>query len=479
MSFRNQVLSALKWTLVGRLSTQFISWAITLSVMHMLVPEDYGLVAMATIFSGFFSLVAEIGLGSSLVQSSEVSTRQIRQVFAAVLLSNFSIFGILSLGVAPLAAIFFAEPRLEQIIPVVALQFIPAAFSVLPGAILDRELSYRGRSLVDFVSGLSGGLLTLGLAFAGYGAWSLAWGSVLSAFLSAVGLNYLKPIREYPLFDFSGSGTIFRFGRDVAANQLVFYFYSQADALVVGKLLGRHALGLYSVSMDLASLPASRIASILNKVAFPSMSMVKRSGGKVNSYILKSVRSISLISFPVMWGISSVSPEIVSGFLGDKWSNATTALSILSLIMPLRVLGPIIHGGLQSVGRADVSFRNTISTGVVMCIAFVVGCQFGLIGVALAWLLAFPCAFLANVHRARAHLDISVRNVIEALYKPMTASALMYVAVSLTRQNLAMQPLQLLAILIAVGCAAYMAASLAFNRAGVNEVLRLIKPEKT
>ena len=478
MSFRNRILSALKWTLIGRFGTQIISWVITVAVMRMLVPEDYGLVAMATIFCGLFSLVAEIGLGSSLVQAKEVSERQMRQVFGVVLLSNFSIFALLALGIAPLAAAFFAEPRLEQIIPIVALQFIPAAFGVIPGAILDRELLYRGCSLVDFGSSLCGGLLTLGLAYSGYGAWSLAWGNVLAAALRAVGLNVLKPYTELPLFDFSGSGTIFRFGRDVAANQLVFYFYSQADALIVGKLLGRHNLGLYSVSMDLASLPASRIASILNKVAFPAMSMVKRNGNQVNSYVLKSIRGISLISFPVMWGISCVSPEIVSVFLGNTWADATTALSILSLIMPFRVLGPIIHAALQSVGRADVSFRNTVSTAVVMCIAFVVGCQFGLNGVALAWLITFPGAFFANVHRACIHLEITMRDIISALYKPAAVSALMFGAVATTRQTLTIAPLPLLAVLIAVGGAVYLGGSLVFNKEGVNEVLRLLRPEK-
>ena len=477
MNFRNQVLSALKWTLIGRFGTQLISWVITIAVMRLLTPEDYGLVAMATIFSGLFSLVAEIGLGSSLVQSKEVSARQMRQVFAGVLLSNFSIFAVLVLGIAPLAALFFTEPRLEQIIPVVALQFIPAAFAVIPSAILDRELLYRGRSLVDFGSSLCGGFLTLGLAYAGYGAWSLAWGNVLSAALRAIGLNVLKPYMELPLFDFSGTGSIFRFGRDVAANQLVFYFYSQADALIVGKLLGRHDLGLYSVSMDLASLPASRIASILNKVAFPAMSMVKRNGAPVSAYALKSIRGISLISFPVMWGISCVSPEIVSGFLGKNWTDATTALSILSLIMPFRVLGPIIHAGLQSVGRADVSFRNTVTTAVVMCIAFVIGCQFGLNGVALAWLIAFPCAFFANVHRACVHLGISMRDVVMALYKPAAVSALMFGAVAMTRQVLAIEPLHLLVVLIAVGAAVYLGGSLLFNRDGVDEVRRLLSPK--
>lgn len=478
MTFKSQVLSALKWTLIGRFSTQFISWAITIVVMRLLVPDDYGLIAMATIFSGLFALVAEVGLGSSLVQAKEVSASQMRQIFAIVLLSNFAVFAVLAGAVAPLATAFFGEPRLESLIQVIALQFIPAAFSVLPSAMLDREMHYRGRSIVDFMSNLCGGLATLGLAYAGYGAWSLAWGTVISGTLRAIGLCWLKPYKEFPLFRFAGSGQMIRFGRDVVANQLVYYFYSQADALIVGKLLGRYDLGLYSVSINLASMPASRMASILNQVAFPAMSKAKRDGGNVSSYILKSMRGISLIVFPVMWGMSSVTPEIVNGLLGENWAAATTVFSLLCLIMPLRVLGPIFHAGLQSVGRADVSFKNTCITAVIMCTSFVVGCQFGLIGLALAWVIFSPITFFANVSRACPHLDLSLGRVVASIYKPALVSALMYGAVAATRQSLTLPPLPQLAALIAVGGVVYLTGSLVFNKEGITEALRLLRPEK-
>jgi len=478
MSFREKVLSALKWTLIGRVSTQFASWAITILVMRLLAPEDYGLVAMATVFSGLLALVAEVGLGSSMVQAQEVSEQQRRQVFGIVILSNMAVVVSLVFVIGPLSAWFFDEPRLSQLLAVISLQFLPAAFSVLPGALLDREMLYKGRNIVEFFASISGGLLTIALAYGGYGAWSLAWGTVLSAFVRAVGLNAITPHHVLPSFHFQGSGQMFRFGRDITLNQLVYYLYGQADSFIIGKLLGKHDLGLYSVSMNLASLPASRIASILNQVAFPALSKVKRDGGDVKPYILASIRGISLIAFPVMWGMSSVAQEIVNGILGNQWAAAIAAFSILCLVMPLRVLGPIIHAGLQSVGRADVSFKNTCTAAVVMCISFVFGCRFGLTGLAITWVVVFPVVFIANLNRARSHLGIRVTEVMVVLAKPIAASVAMYGAVCFARPLLEGPPLINLGILALLGAVIYIGTSLMVNREGIAEATRLLRPQK-
>lgn len=478
MTFRNQVLSALKWTVIGRFSTQLISWAITIVVMRLLAPGDYGLIAMASLFSGLFAVVAEIGMGSSITQSKDILPRQIRQVYAIVLLSNFGIFFLLVLVVAPLAAIFFGEPRVESVIRVVALQFIPAAFAVIPSAMLDRDMEYRGRAAVDFASALSGALLTLVLAYLGYGAFALAWGTVAAGVIRVAGLNWIKPYRESPLFDFSDTTHMLRFGRDVAATRLVYYFYSQADSFIVGKLLGKNELGLYSVSMNLASMPAARLAVTIDQVAFPALSKVKREGGIGSQYVLKSLRAVSLLSFPIMWGMSSVAFELVETLLGNNWIQATTALALLCLIMPLRVIGPIIHASLQSVGRADISFRNTCITAVTMCIAFVVGCQFELLGLALSWVIVFPLVFVFNMHRAAPHLGLTVGTILQALYKPLLVSAIMYGVVAAIREVLFMAPLPSLLLLIAVGACTYGLFSLLLNKQGLIEALHILRPTK-
>lgn len=478
VSFRSQVLTALKWTVIGRASTQLMSWVITVVVIRLLSPNDYGLIAMATLFSGLFAVIAEIGMGSSIIQSQDVTPRQVRQVFAVVLLSNVVIFLVLALVIAPLAAIFFDESRVEWVIRVVSIQFVPAAFSVIPSAMLDRDMEFRGRAAVDFISTLLGALLTCGLAYQTYGAFALAWGTVATCTLRAIGLNWIKPYREFPLFNFSGVGHMLRFGRDVAANRLVYYFYSQADSFIIGKLLGKHDLGLYSVSMSLASMPASRLAVTIDQVAFPALSKVKRNGGDVRQYVLTSLRAVSLLSFPVMWGMSSVAPEFVYAILGETWVAASTPLALLCLIMPLRVLGPIFHASLQSVGRADVSFRNTCTTAVAMCIAFIAGCQYGLSGLALSWVIVFPLAFLFNMFRASDFLGLTLGAILQALYKPLLVSLIMYGVVAGTRQLLSLSALPALLVLIAVGAVTYLVSSLILNRDGLREAKHLLQRER-
>lgn len=360
----------------------------------------------------------------------------------------------------------------------VALQFIPAIFTVIPSAMLDRDMEYRGRAAVDFTSTLGGALITLALAYRGYGAFALAWGPVVAGSLRVIGLNWIKPYRELPSFDFSGVGHMLRFGRDVAANRLVYYFYSQADAFIVGKLLGKYDLGLYSVSMNLASMPASRLAVTIDQVAFPALSKVKREGGDVSQYVLGSLRCVSLLSFPVMWGMSSVAPGLVDVLLGENWIAATTALTLLCLVMPLRVLGPILHASLQSVGKANVSFKNTYTTAIAMCIAFIVGCQFGLTGLAVAWVVAFPLSFILTIFRAAPHLGLTLAGMLLALYRPMLVSGIMYGAVAGVRQSVTLPALHSLLILIAVGVVTYVIFSLVLNREGVNEALRLLRSPK-
>lgn len=476
MTFKARVLIALKWSIIGRISTQVVSWAVSILVMRALMPSDYGLVAMASIFTGLFGLVAEIGMGSSLVQAKDVTSQQLREVFGLVLLSNFIVFLILAMLIAPLASFIFNEPQVTGILRIVALQFIPAAFSVLPTALLERSMQYKGRAAADFVANIGGALLTLWMAYHGYGALSLAWGAVLTALIRTLLLNCLMPFKQLPVLRLRGNGTMIHFGKNVAANQLAYYFLAQVDSLIVGKVLGQTQLGFYSVAMNLASMPASRVGAILNQVAFPAMSMVKREGGDVTRYFLRGIRSVSFVAFPVMWGMSALTPELIYGLLGPTWTNAVLPMMLLCLIMPLRMLGPVINATLQSVGRADISLRNTCTTAVVMCAAFFVGCQFGLRGLALAWVIIFPLVFMFNVSLASRHLNLAIADFAWSLTRPVTVTAIMYGVIVASRNCFTLPPLSMLAVLALIGACTYFLASVILNRAGVAELLAIIRP---
>jgi len=475
VSLRNQVLAGLKWIVLGRLMSQVVTWAITIYVIRLLSPEDYGLMALAAIFSALFALVAEIGLGPTLVQTADLPPQRLQQIFGLVFLSNGVVCLMMAVLVAPAAAWFFGDARLELVIQVIALQFVPAAFAVVPAALLERDMKFRGRALTDLVSTVGGALITLFMAYRGYGVFALAWGAVSQSSIRAIGLNIVGRYPGRPLFRFAGCGNMFSFGRNVAATQLVWFFYSQADSFIVGKLLGKHDLGIYSVSMDLASLPASRVSAILNQIVFPSLSKVKREGGAVGPYLLKGVSGVSLLSFPVMWGISSIAPELVQVLLGEKWTEAVLPLALLCLIMPLRVLSPIMHSGLHSIGRADVSFRVTYITAAAMCSAFLVGAQFGLLGLSLSWVLIFPMVFIFNMLKSGKLMQLTIREIALALFKPALVSGLMYGTVAITRSILPWPPIANLVLLVVIGAISYSVFTLLLNRQGLSEVRNLIR----
>ena len=467
---RSQVLESLKWATSTRVAAQVVSWAITILVMRLLLPGDYGLFALALVFVGLFGLVSEIGLSASIVQSESISLHELRRIFGALLLVNAG-FCVATLLIAYWAARFFAEPQLEPVMQVLGLAFLVAPFGVIPAALLERELRFRERSLVELSAALTTSVLVLCLAYRGWGVWALVAGNVFQSSWRTVALNRVRPFLHWPSFAFDRREPLFAFGRDVLIARLLWFYYGQLDVFLAGKLLGKEALGIYSVSMHIASIPVQRVSVIVNQVALSAFAQAKRDAGPIDYLVLKAIRTMSFIAFPVLWGISSISHELVSLALGPAWDTAAPILALVSLSMPLRMLGEVVKSALQSVGRADLVVRNNAVTAIVMPLAFAVGLQFGLVGLALTWVVVYPLVFVQNLARAGPVLGVRAREMLSAMARPAIISAAMYAAVALARTAADAGSGVMLAVLIGVGAATYALMSVAANRDGVREML--------
>ena len=305
MNLPNSVLSALRWSASARLASQIITWAMTLVVIRILAPTDYGLLAMATAVITFLVMLAEFGLGTALVQAKEVDTAMLRNAFGLVLAIDFALTAVLVLG-APLVAAFFDEPRLVLIIRVLAIQFVIAAFSVIPDSLLQRGMVFRGKSLIDLASAVLGGIASLSLALAGAGVWALVGGMLLSQTVKTVGVNIISPFAHLPGFSPKGMRSLLLFGGHVTIVQVVWTLVSQIDVIIGGRWLGKEVLGLYSVAMHLASLPNQKISGIINQVAFPAFARIQEDIKQVSKHLLMVFRLLSFFAFPVGWGISSM-----------------------------------------------------------------------------------------------------------------------------------------------------------------------------
>ena len=476
MTLRKQVFSAIRWTAGARAISQVITWAITLVVVRLLTPGDYGLLAMASIFLGFMVTLADAGMGPFLVQRPELTGRIVKQMFGLVLLVYLALAGLLVLT-APLIAQFFDEPRLVSVARVLSLHLVLGSLAVVPDAVLQRTLQFRNRSVLELGAAVLGSLTTLGLAMAGAGVWALVSGTLTTQAVRTLGVNLLARTLAWPELSWSSARALLKVGSQTSASGFVSFLLMQADSFIAGKWLGKDLLGAYSVAMHLASLPNQRISTLIGQVAFPAFSRVQHDRKMVASYVLLGVRVLSLFSFPIFWGLSSVASEFVQVILGPKWLASTIPLQIISLVMPLRTINTFVPNAIQGLGRFDVALKNVVLSFAIFVLAFTVGVQWGLLGLCLAWLVAMPIASLITMRINMRILETPMKSLFLSMGRPAIAALLMYCTISLCRSTVlsSVSDPSKLALSIIVGFVAYVGLIRLIDRAGFDELIGLLR----
>ncbi len=479
MDIRSKVMSALRWTAAARLVGQVISWAITILVIRMLTPGDYGLMAMGTVLVSLLFLLNTVGLDAILVQDKDLDEPARRKIFGVIILMNVCCFLLLFLG-ADLAAAFFEEPQLAAVLRVMSLQFLILAFETLPQSALEREIDFARRSVVDLVTLVLSSLLTLTLAMLGYGVWSLVWGMVANAAFRVLGLNLITRALVWPSFDFRGMRRHFSFGAFVSMDRGLWFLFSESDKFIGGKLLGQHALGYYAVANQLASLPIYKLAGLLNAVAFPAFSRAHaaENDSRVHEYLLTATRILAIAAFPVFLGISCTAEALVAALLGDKWLPAAPLLQLLALVMPLRLLSNVFGPLLWGIGQPSVSAGNYAISALVLPPALAVGAlSAGAVGLAYAWLLAYPLVFVVTALRTCSRVGVPLRVYLGQLLRPALAAAFMYAAVMYA--DTLIEPTVgvwlRLGLLVGSGVAAYGLAMLIIGRDSLRETVALLR----
>ena len=301
ISLKSRVVNAVFWLGITKLLGQALSWVLTIYIVRMLSPDDYGLMGMAGVFIGFIILFNELGLGSAIIHKKNLAENDISNIFWLVFLLNVGLY-LLSFIISPLIASFFNEPRLIIIIRVIAINMIISSLGFISYNMLTKEFTFRKRSQAEFIGNLSGGIATFLFVKNGLGVWSLVYGSIILT--SVTNLLFYLYYPWWPSFSFSFSKIkeMFNFGLKVAIARFLWYVYTNSDSLMAAKLLGKTALGYYSLAFQFASIPLDKIVSLVSQVAFPAFSEIQEDAERLKSYFMKIIRFIAFVTFPLFCG---------------------------------------------------------------------------------------------------------------------------------------------------------------------------------
>jgi O-antigen/teichoic acid export membrane protein len=379
-----KTIRGLQWATLSQIVRQVWQVALSAIMARLLCPADYGLFGMALVFVGFAGIFSTLGFSAVLVQRKDLSARHIDAAFA-LQLSLGLVLTLLVLGTAPLIAQFFHEPQLTTLVRALAFLFALTPFQSVPGQLLAREMQFRSIAIRDITAGIVSGLIALAMALTGCGVWSLVAQALSNALLSALLVWRLIPRAPRPVFDRAALREMWGFSGNYLGSTVVNYWARNVDSMLIGKMLGKLDVGIYSRAYSLMLLPLSQVTGVVAQVMFPALSQIQDDHAKVRRVYLKAMRMLAFFTFPMMAGLMVTADPFIRVLCGPQWLAAIPIFKILCVVGLLQSIGATGGWIFTSQGRTDLMFRWTIAYTLVSIVCFAAGLQWGLLGLATAY----------------------------------------------------------------------------------------------
>ena len=373
-----------KWTMTATAVTAVLQIGYTAVMARLLTPEAFGLVALANVILRFGVYFAKMGMERALVQKADLTERDVRAAFTSSLLLGALFAGLLAAG-APLAARLVQQPDVVPVVRALALGVFLSGVNGPSMSLLSRAMRFRTLAIFEITSFLLSYLgLGLVLAWQGFGVWALVGATLGQALLMTV-LAY-GTVRHSVrlLFSWDAYRPLLAYGSRASAVSFVEFLTISLDTVLIGRLLGPAALGLYTRGSMLIALPVYLLSSNVAKVIFPSFSLVQADRERLRGVYLSSITLVAMLATPICAGAAVAAPEIVRVMLGPKWMAAVPILQVISATYVLSAV--TMFAGVVCDATAELSRKLMLNVVCLLALAgmLYVGSRFGLLGVAWA-----------------------------------------------------------------------------------------------
>ena len=406
---------------LGAQGANFLLRIVALMVLaRLLGPKDFGLVGMVTAFTGVLGLFRDFGLSSAAIQRTTVTEEQASTLFW-INLTVGALLGLLALGLAPAVAAFYREPRLVGVTAALAVGFLFNAAGVQHGVILQRAMRFTALAVINTVSLIVGSAAGIGGALAGYGYWSLVAMTVSLPLSSTIGLWIVtgwvpgRPRRQ------SGIRSMMRFGGTLTLNGLVGYVAFNLDKVLLGRVWGVDALGMYGRAYSLINIPTDNLNVAAGEVAFSALSRLQDDPNRLKSYFLKGYSLVLAMTIPITIACAFFADDVVVVVLGRKWTAAASIFRLLApTILTFAIVNPL--GWLiNSLGLAARGLRMALVIAPVMIAGYLVGLPYGPQGVAFAYSTVMLLWVVPAIAWAVHGTDLSTGEVLMTVSRPLAS----------------------------------------------------------
>lgn len=414
----------LVWRLAERFGAQGVNFILSIIIARLLDPEQFGVVALLTVFISILQVFIDSGLGNSLIQKKDADNVD----FSTVFFFNIAICLILYLILffsAPAISLFYKNDSLTSLTRVLGLILIISGVKNVQQAYVSRNMMFKrffystlGGTLVSAVVGIV-------LAYKGAGAWALVIQQVMNMFIDTVILWITVKWRPQLVFSKIRLKALFSYGWKLLASNLLETVYNNIRTLIIGKVFSSADLAYYNKGRQFPYFMVTSINSSIDSVLLPAMSYVQDDGNRVKEMTRRAIKTSCFIIWPIMVGLAVCAKPLVQILLTEKWLSAVPFVQIFCFNFAFWPIHTANLNAIKAIGRSDVFLRLEVEKKIIGLISIVVAIPFGVMAIAIAFAITAPISSIINASPSRKLLDYSISDQIKDLLPSFFLSIIM------------------------------------------------------
>ncbi|MFT3748917.1 MAG: lipopolysaccharide biosynthesis protein [Agriterribacter sp.] len=393
-----QTKKGIKWSLADQVLRQIITLIISGILSRLVTPSEYGVLGMVTVATGFFQVFKDVGLGSSIIQKQGVTEDEKSTIFW-LNVSIGIVLAIILISISPLIAVFFEQPQLKKLVAVMGLNFVITSLLIVPDALIQKSMNFKGYFVLNFIATVLSGVVGIGLAFNGAGVWALLAQIICSSFVTLI-LSF-KVAKWVPTIVFNKSllKDHLKFSGPVLADNSINYWVRNLDKILTGKMLGPVSLGVYTRAYTLMLLPLNQISNTLNRVMFPSFSLIHTDKEKIWDQFSKMLAIIAFVCFPLMSILGVFAKEVILFVYGTSWSAVIPIFKVLCILGASQALASTFGSIYYATAQTKLMFKVGVMSRTFMLAGIILGIYTGgLTGMIWGYLISSIAAMSIEIH---------------------------------------------------------------------------------
>lgn len=444
------------WKLAEKLGMQLMQIVIQIVLARLLLPEDYGVVGLLTIFINISDVFILQGFTTALIQKKDADQIDYSSVFFANLVMSIVIYGVF-FAISPAVAQFYKTPQLCSIMRVMSINIIVGAFCAVHNAIVSKRLDFKISFIRNTSNTLTQGVVGVVMACMGGGAWSLVGSKIAGTFIGTVVLCVTVDWKPQLVFSMERIRSLFQYSSKVLGTNLLNTVFNNIHSLVIGRFFSTADVGYYQRGQQIPQAAMTAVDGSMNEVLYPTLSLLQSDMGKLKSALRRSMKTSMYVVLPMLMGLMVTAKPLTLLLLTEKWLPSVPFMQLTCAITVFWPLSARTHA-LNAIGRSDITLKLSIISKALTLGMILICLPEGIYAIMWGTLGASFISFWITNYYVDKYLDYSLKELVLDIGSPALLTAAMVAIVVLLGQ-IKVNLLAGLVIQIVGGAAFYIGAS--------------------